>query len=54
MLVRAIRSDSWLGIKYGEIYKAKVYKGSYGERIMVNTDGYHVLFNEDDFVVVNK
>lgn len=52
--VRAIRTDSWLGIKVGEEYSASILRTASGEKIMVNTDGYHVLFNEKDFEVVEK
>lgn len=53
MKVKAIRTDSWLGIKEGEIYKTKVYKGDFGERIWVMTDGFEVPFKKDDFVIEN-
>ncbi|QVY60949.1 hypothetical protein [Cytobacillus gottheilii] len=48
-LVKAIKTDSWLGIVQGETYTAKVFKGSYGEKTMVYTNGYCVAFHDKDF-----
>lgn len=53
MKVRAIRSDSWLGITTGEIYEAKVEKAMYGEVIVVYTEGYQVFYNANDFEIVH-
>ena len=52
MKVKAIRTDSWLGITTGDIYDAKVVKAMYGDVIMVYTDGYQIFFNENDFEIV--
>jgi hypothetical protein len=49
MKVRALRTDSWMGIKQGEIYNTKVVNG----KIIVETNGYIVLFSEKDFALEN-
>lgn len=50
MKAKAIRNDSWLGITKGKIYNTEMFGG----RLMVHTDGYTVLFREDDFVLVDE
>jgi hypothetical protein len=50
--VKARRTDSWLGIKSGEVYPATIFKTVNGEKIFVDTDGYKVLYNDQDFTIV--
>jgi hypothetical protein len=52
--VKAIRTDSWLGIELGKIYYAETINGGISGRLKVHTDGYTVIFNEDDFELVNE
>jgi hypothetical protein len=51
--VKAIRTDSWLGIEKGEFYSALKVEGGKG-KIRVSTNGYYVIFNEKDFVIVSQ
>jgi hypothetical protein len=57
VVVKAKRTDSWLGITEGKTYNAELVQGALGRknaRLMVHTDGWTVAFHEDDFIIVKE
>ncbi|PSL41741.1 hypothetical protein B0H94_11854 [Salsuginibacillus halophilus] len=53
MKVKAIRNDSWLGIKNGEMYDAEEVETVVGKRIKVYTEDCIVFLNRSDFEIVD-
>ena len=49
MKVKAIKSDSWQGIKSGDVYETKTYVVRRKEVTLVQTNGYLVKFDRKYF-----